>query len=97
MTITSHDIVMKKDETNVMIAEFKARLSHYLRTVRRGKSITIFDRDTPIAIVLPYSELSQRLVIRKPVKSPKDVQLPIALKRVDSLELLLEERGERLS
>jgi antitoxin (DNA-binding transcriptional repressor) of toxin-antitoxin stability system len=30
------------------IAELKARLSEYLRSVRRGETVTILDRDTPL-------------------------------------------------
>ena len=33
----------------VTVAELKARLSHYLREVRAGKSFTVTSRDIPIA------------------------------------------------
>ena len=33
----------------VRIAELKARLSEYLRAVRRGETIAVLDRETPVA------------------------------------------------
>lgn len=50
MTRDDHHLVMQ----TVRIAELKARLSQYLRRVRRGHPITILDRDTPIARIVPY-------------------------------------------
>jgi len=85
--------------TDVRIAELKARLSEYLRRVRRGHVITILDRDTPIARVVPYSG-SEPLRVREPLRrarSLRDVPLPPPLPLdVDVLDLLLQERqGER--
>jgi len=37
----------------VGIAAFKARLSAYLRGVRRGEAITLYDRNMPVARVVP--------------------------------------------
>jgi len=42
--------------SNVRIADLKARLSEHLRAVRRGRSLTVLDRDTPIARIVPYDE-----------------------------------------
>jgi prevent-host-death family protein len=79
----------------VRIAELKARLSEYLRTVRRGETIAVLDRDTPIAEIIPFRERPQ-LRIRRPAPGappPNRVRLPKPLKlNVDVAQLLLEER-----
>ena len=77
------------------VAELKARLSEYLRTVRKGHDVTIMDRDQPIARIVPYVA-SGSLAVREPVSSYRtlgDIPLPApAGLRVDAVELLLEER-----
>lgn len=84
-------IVMKQ----VRIAELKSRLSEYLRTVRRGESLAVLDRDTAIAHIVPIRE-HVGLRIRKPASgasAPNKVPLPKpAGIKLDVLELLLEER-----
>jgi prevent-host-death family protein len=91
MTICSHNMVMKQ----VRIAELKARLSEYLRAVRRGETIAVLDRDTPVAQIVPMRD-RQALRVRKPAPgtpSPNRVRLPKPAKlNVDIVELLLEER-----
>jgi len=85
--------------TEVRIADLKSRLSEHLRRVRRGESITVLDRETPVARLVPYDD-SSPLVIRRPPRSAprlRDVALPppLGIER-DVVELLLEERqGER--
>ena len=95
MTISYYVMVMKR----VRIAELKARLSEHLREVRRGRSVTVVDRDTPIARLIPYSADAETLLIRKPPRrrSLHRVPLPAPLKlESDVVDLLLEERqGER--
>ena len=34
---------------SVGIAELKARLSEHLKSVRRGRTLTVLDRETPVA------------------------------------------------
>lgn len=41
----------------VSVAELKARLSHYLREVRAGRSFTVTSRDIPVAVVGPWEPL----------------------------------------
>jgi prevent-host-death family protein len=80
--------------TKVRIAELKARLSEYLRRVRRGHTITVLDRETPVARVVPYTE-PEPLGVRDPLgrRRLQQVPLPPPLKLdVDVVELLLEER-----
>ena len=38
----------------VSVAELKAKLSHYLREVREGRSFTVLSRDTPVATLSPW-------------------------------------------
>ncbi len=38
------------------IAELKNRLSHYLRYVRRGESVLVYDRDRAIARIDPVAD-----------------------------------------
>ena len=79
----------------VRIAELKARLKEYLRAVRRGETIAVLDRDTPVAHIVPVRNRSA-LRIRKPAPgapSPNRVRLPKPSKsNVDVVQLLLEER-----
>lgn len=84
----------------VGIADLKARLSEYLRGVRRGQEITVLDRDTPIARIVPYTDDGAPLSIRRPAAGARGlhaVKLPPRLRiRTDVVALLLEERqGER--
>jgi prevent-host-death family protein len=91
MTTSSHNMVMKQ----VRIAELKARLSEYLRLVRRGETIAVLDRQTPVAQIVPVRDRSA-LRIRKPAPdalAPNRVPLPKPAKlNVDVVQLLLEER-----
>ena len=79
----------------VRIAELKARLSEYLRAVRRGETIAVLDRDTPVAQIVPVRDRSA-LRIRKPTPGtppPNRVPLPKPAKLdIDVVQLLLEER-----
>ena len=81
--------------TAVRIAELKARLSEYLRAVRKGETISVLDRDTPVAQIIPVHE-RVALRIRRPATGtppPNRVKLPRPLKiELDVVDLLLEER-----
>jgi prevent-host-death family protein len=96
MTILDYHVTM----SDVRVADLKSRLSQHLRTVRAGRSITVLDRSTPIARIVPYEEEGTSLVVRHPLPgapSLKQISLPPPLKiRQDIVALLLEERqGER--
>ena len=92
MTINSHNMVMSKN-TTVKIAEFKSHLSRYIKDVRKGHPLTLLDRETPIALVLPYPAKQGGLIIRKPTRNAKELHLPPPLQKdVDSLAVLMEER-----
>src|SRR5262249_14411535 len=86
--------------TTVRIAELKSRLSEHLRKVRAGRSLTVLDRETPIARIVPWQDGDPSLKVRPPVPgAPRlhRVTLPPPLKLDrDIVELLVEERqGER--
>ncbi len=79
----------------VRIAELKAKLSEYLRAVRRGETIAVLDRETPIAHIVPV-RAPFALRVRKPAPGsppPKRIPLPKPAKLpIDVVEVLLEER-----
>ena len=91
--MTSHDYLLTI--RRVRIAEFKARLSEYLRAVRKGHELTILDRDQPVARVTAVRS-GGGLIVREPVGrylKPSDVPMPPPLKLdIDPVELLLEDR-----
>ena len=82
--------------TTTGIADLKARLSHYLRGVRRGGQVVVLDRDTPVALIIPYAPSGRELTIRPPsagARRPGAVALPPPLKiERDIVDLLLAER-----
>lgn len=77
------------------IAELKARLSEFLRYVKKGQSVTVYDRDTPVARLVPL-DASDLLSSRPPTgeyPSLQAVPLPAPLSvEIDVVELLREER-----
>lgn len=94
VTITGHDVVMKA----VNVADLKSRLSRHLRAVRAGEVVTVLDRSTPVARIVPI-ETDEDLVITKPpagapalgaVALPRSRRIP-----VDAVALLLDDRRRR--
>jgi len=80
--------------SDVRIADLKARLSEYLRVVRNGGTLTVLDRDTPIARIVPFA--AQPLEIRKAHRRVRDLKLPRKpAKPTDSVAVLLEDRRRR--
>jgi prevent-host-death family protein len=83
----------------VRIAELKAKLSEYLRAVRRGETIAVFDRDTPVAQLVPVRPQSAPRVRRPAPGTPSPNRVPLpkpANLPIDVVDLLLEERqGQR--
>ena len=75
-------------------AAVKARLSEHLRPVRNGGTLTVLDRDTPVARIVPYA--AQPLEIRKAKRRVRDLKVPPKpAKRTDSIAVLLEDRRGR--
>jgi prevent-host-death family protein len=80
--------------SDVRIADLKARLSEHLRSVRNGATLTVLDRDKPVARIVPYAP--RPLEIRKASRRVRDVKLPRKpAKPTDSVALLLEDRRRR--
>lgn len=91
VTSDDHHVVMNK----VGIADLKAHLSHHLRKVRGGRTITVVDRDTPIARIVPY-DAERPLEVRRATRKPGDVaRAPAPAKPTDSLSALLRDRASR--
>jgi antitoxin (DNA-binding transcriptional repressor) of toxin-antitoxin stability system len=80
--------------TPVRIADLKARLSAHLRAVRKGRTLTVFDRDTPIAQIVPFG--TESIEVRRATRRAKNLKrAPRSSRATDSLALLLEDRGRR--
>ena len=80
--------------SDVRIADLKARLSEHLRSVRNGGSLTVLDRNTPVARIIPFA--SQPLETRKAKRRPRDLKLPRKpSKQTDSLGVLVDDRRRR--
>jgi antitoxin (DNA-binding transcriptional repressor) of toxin-antitoxin stability system len=79
----------------IRIAQLKSRLSEYIRAVRGGETISVLDRETPVAQLVPV-RAGVALRIRKPAAgtpAPNRVHLPKPLKlNLEIVDLLLEER-----
>ena len=71
----------------VRIAELKARLSEYLRAVRRGETIAVLDRETPIAPQARHRRPAPRGTPELPVIAYVDasVLLRVALEQSNAL------------
>ena len=91
VTSSGHNMTMKQ----VRIAALKARLSESLRAVRRGETIAVLDRETPVAQIVPVRDRTA-LRVRKPARGmppPNRVPLPkLSRLNIDVVQLLLEER-----
>ena len=87
------------------LTELKNRLSHYLRLVARGETVTVLDRGKPVAQITPPGEASEelqrlaeaglaRLPIRKPARDLWTRPLPESTPSVG--EALKRDREDRL-
>lgn len=78
----------------VRIAELKARLSEHLRAVRKGRTLTVLDRDTPVARIVPYA--AEPIEVRRATRRLRDLKLPPPpASRTDSVAVLLADRARR--
>ena len=79
----------------VGIAELKAKLSQHLRTVRQGNTVTVMDRNQPIATIVPHRQ-DASFQVRKPAPDAprlQEIPLPPPLDLdLDIVDLLLAER-----
>lgn len=75
----------------VGIADLKAHLSEHLKSVRKGRTLDVLDRGTPVARIVPYA--AGPVEIRRATRRPRDLALPPRPARAtDSLSILLEDR-----
>ena len=91
----------------IKIADLKANLSRHLRDVKAGQTITVVERDTPIALLAAYTQgiAGVGLETRSPVGDPRKLSAttsPLkkslknsAPKAPTSLEILTELRGDK--
>jgi antitoxin (DNA-binding transcriptional repressor) of toxin-antitoxin stability system len=66
--------------------------------VRRGETVVVCDRHTPIARLVPYTEAEDALVVREPTISTADLKAlaGVKLKRsIDVVRLLRDSRDQR--
>ncbi len=78
----------------VGIADLKARLSEHLKSVRKGRTLTVLDRDTPVARIVPYA--ADPVEVRRATRRLRDLALPRRpATPTDSLALLLDDRRRR--
>lgn len=94
VTRYSQNKVMK----TAKVAELKAKLSAYLAEVRRGGSVIVYDRNTPIARLIPFQEEQDDLVIvdaSAPVSALKAIKGVRPRRRIDVDRILRESRGDR--
>lgn len=82
--------------STIRIADLTIRLSEHLRTGPSGRSLTVLDRDTLIARLVPHEDSGAAGTMRGPLPTaPRlpDVPLPPPLRvQKDIVKLLLEER-----
>jgi prevent-host-death family protein len=89
---------------NARISELRDSLSEYLARVRKGETVIVYDRDTPIARIEPvpptddYPEWAREAIRRGIMTPPRvrdDARLPPPVKidpKYSLLKALLEER-----
>lgn len=83
----------------VRLAELKAHLSEHLRAVQRGATVTVLDRNTPIARIVPLdpdaSGARSDLTVRRATREWSELSLPVALEGSDIVSLLRDLREDR--
>ncbi len=82
---------------SVKIAELKDNLSRYLRAAEKGASVVVTDRDRPVAQIVPLlaEEGVDVVPASRPFSAVRGRRFAPTRKTIDSLALLLEERGDR--
>jgi len=82
----------------IKIADLKNHLSQHLRAVEQGAELEVTDRRRPIVRLIPSQKAGTEIRIVPARTAFSDVRTrryPKARRAVDSLRLLLEERGRR--
>jgi prevent-host-death family protein len=82
----------------VRVTELKSHLSHHLREVRAGESLTVYDRTTPVARLVPLDRGDDLWLTKPLAKAPPVglVKLPRARPiDIDVVDMLLRDRQSR--
>ena len=56
------------------VSELKAKLSAYLAEARNGGTVVVYDRNTPIARIVPFDEEADDLVITDASRPPAELK-----------------------
>lgn len=85
----------------VTVAELKARLSHYLREVREGRSFTVVSHGVPVATLSPHDPgVAADLQTVAPDPAAPRLSEPVlgrpASLRIDAVDLIRADRDDRL-
>ena len=93
------DQILSNEDINpaVVVSELKAKLSEYVAQVRGGATVTVCDRGTPIAKLVPFDDDPGRIDVREPIDPGG---LPVApgivlRKPIEIVALLLVDREHR--
>jgi len=84
--------------SEVKIAELKARLSSYLAEVKGGQTVIVYDRQTPIARLVPFESEPDDVVIVEASARPSTLKAIKGVrpkKSIDVNKLLQELRKDR--
>lgn len=82
----------------VKISELKAKLSAYLERVRRGETVLVYDRNTPIARLVPFEEDRDEFRVeeaKRPLTDWKKIKGVKLREPIDVVKLLREDRDAR--
>ncbi len=92
-------MTINKGVQSANISTIKAKLTSFLRLVKKGKEVIILDRQTPIAKLIPWNEKTRSGMGVQPPKISFSKFLEIKpsplSSQVDSLSLLMEDRSKR--
>src|SRR5260370_40188109 len=89
------DLLHNEDMKKANVSELKAKLRAYLSDVRSGATVIVYDRNTPIARLVPFQEKSDDLAIIESSASPaslKKIKGVRPKKRVDINKVLRDLR-----
>lgn len=79
------------------IAELKSNLSSYLAEVRKGETVVVCDRATPIARLIPFNDADDMTILEAshPARDAGKVKAPRLHKRVNVDRILAELRIDK--
>ena len=78
-----------------MVSELKARLSAFLGYVKRGETVIVSERRTPVAMLVPYREAVDELLIDEPLARASDLARRVVVRTARPLDVLKLVRADR--